>query len=357
MKKKFFQHAKILVTRTDKLGDVLLATPVLKKIREAYPQAKLSFLVQKAWMPLLQFGDEVELIEYQPQMTEKELTRLLKSKRFDVAIVIRDEKKVTWAVKAAKIPVRVGPYSTVRSLLGFNFGLLQKRSRCLMHEAEYNLQLLTRIGIEFEGPAQHPDTLPRSWVSIEEGAKERALSFLTQHGLISQKFICVHPGSGGSSRYLSFEKMVEMIKIIQKEGDQNHEKVVITGGPEESKLLQKYENAIPGVIVFGGASSTSVAELAELFSQAKGVIAHGTGPLHLAAAMNVPVFAIFPPLFVLSEKRWGPLTSLRYTWTPSGLKCPEKFRCRGVKCRYYDCMDQFEPNADALKGKMTWKKS
>ncbi len=64
---------RILVTRTDRLGDVILATPVLKELRRLYPEAKLSFLVQKAWTPILQLGPDVELIEYDPSMSANEL--------------------------------------------------------------------------------------------------------------------------------------------------------------------------------------------------------------------------------------------------------------------------------------------
>ena len=106
---------KILVTRTDRLGDVLLATPVLKRIREFYPEAKLSFLVQKAWMPVLQYGEEVELIAYDPQESAVALGERLKKEKFDSVVILRDEKKVTQAVFRAGIPNRVGPYSSLRS--------------------------------------------------------------------------------------------------------------------------------------------------------------------------------------------------------------------------------------------------
>jgi len=61
----------------------------------------------------------------------------------------------------------------------------------------------------------------------------------------------------------------------------------------------------------------------------------------LAAAVGTPVLAIFPPIFVLSEKRWGPLIPRRSVWVPPGVACPALYRCIGEKCEYYDCMDRF----------------
>ena len=340
--KKGFQNARILVTRTDRLGDVLLATPVLRKIQETYPEAHLTFLVQKQWMSVLRFQDQIQLMEYDPKTSEVDLVRQLKNQKFDVAIILRDEKKVSWAIKAARIPVRIGPYSTIRSFLTFNFGVLQKRSRCKMHESEYNLQLLKRLGVEFEGPAKSIKKLPRALIGIESSAAERVREFLIQHAIEPGSFVCLHPGSSGSARYLSFEKMSEFIKLLLLKLAEKKMKLILTGGPLEAELLAQYKKSYPSVNLFGGTPSVLVSDLAQVFSKSSGVIAHGTGPLHLAAAVEVPVFAIFPPLFVLSERRWGPLTDLRFTWTPPKVKCPEKYRCRGEKCLFFDCMDRFD---------------
>ncbi len=335
MKNIDFKTARILVTRTDRLGDVLLATPVLKKIKETYPEAKISFLVQKQWMPILQYdllkdGSQVELIEYQPEMQASELAEIFKAKKFEVAIVLRDEKKITKAVKRAKIAVRVGPYSSLRSFFAFNAGLLQRRSLCKMHEAEYNLELLTKIGIPFQS-----QVLPtvRSWVSFSDHARQKiALEFK------SAGYIALHPGSSGSSRYVSQSTLQALAQSLIAKG----ESVVITGGPHEHALLKAFKTAVPAVTIFGGEEPRTLDELAALYERASVVVAHGTGPLHLAAAVGAPTFGIFPPLFVLSETRWGALSNSRYTWVPLSVQCPEKYRCRGAKCVYYDCMDRFQ---------------
>jgi heptosyltransferase-3 len=335
-----FSSARILVTRTDRLGDVLLATPVLRRIREFYPQAQVSFLVQKQWMSILPSeatGQGVELIEYDPKIPGNELTALLKSKKFDAAILLRDEKKITKAVRRAKIPVRVGPYSSLRSFFAFNAGLLQKRSQCRMHEAEYNLELLSKIGVRLSAPAAQASDLPRSWIQINEDARKSIQQFLEKNSLTEKKYLCFHPGSSGSARYLSPLQMIEFTKALVQRGNT----VVLTGSEVEAPLLEEIHQAVPATIIFGGKAPRPLAELAALYESAQGMIAHGTGPLHLAAATSTAVLAVFPPIFVLSEKRWGPLTARRFTWVPPSIKCPAKYKCQGPKCQYYDCMSRF----------------
>lgn len=316
----------------------MLATPVLKKIVDALPDARVTFLIQKAWMPVLQYQHpQVELMEYESSVSLNALTEKLAAQHFDAAIVIRDEKTVTQAVRKAKIPIRVGPYSSLRSFFSFNRGVFQKRSRCLKHEAEYNLELLKKIGITTDRPATTASELPRSWVQYSLSVDPAVFEFLKQNGLHELSYVCVHPGSSGSARYISTELMIDFVKEIQRKGN----RVVLTGSIAEAGLLEQIAAAAPGAVIFGGSEPRPLDQLAALYARAKAVVAHGTGPLHLAAAVGTPVFAIFSPIFVLSEKRWGPLTSSRVVWVPPGVDCPAKYRCLGEKCGYYDCMNRF----------------
>jgi len=337
----------ILVTRTDRLGDVLLATPVLKKIIDELPDSTVTFLVRKEWMPVLQYEHpRVTLLEYDPSVTVSALAKKLESLRFDAAIVIRDEKTVTRAVKKAGIALRVGPYSTLRSFFAFNWGVLQKRSRCEKHEAEYNLDLLKKIGIPPAPPATVPTELPRSWVKYPISADPAVFEFLKAHELHELSYVCVHPGSSGSARYLSTPQMIELVQKIMQVGD----RVVLTGSQAEAPLLEEIAKAAPGAVIFGGQEPRALDQLAALYARARFVVAHGTGPLHLAAAVGAQVIAIFPPIFVLSEKRWGPLTPNRTVWVPK-VDCPAKYRCLGEKCGYYDCMSRFQPNDVVMRMK------
>lgn len=323
--------ARILVTRTDRLGDVILATPVLRELKIRFPEAKISFLVQKAWTQILEYGDAVEIIPFDPSLSEEALSLLLKDREFDRVYVLHDQQRVTRAVKLARIPERVGPYSTLRSFFSFNYGRFQKRSRCKLHEAEYNLDL-----VHPQLPAEKPDALPRAWVETSPASKARAKEFLETNNLHQRKFVVIHPGSSGSARYVKIEVLYALAKKLLQAGFS----VCVSGGPSEVELLHLFKVRVPNVHLLGGDSTLGLGGMAEVYRHAKAVVAHGTGPLHLAAAVDTPTLAIFPPIFVLSEKRWGPLSSKREVWVPP-VPCPAKYRCHGPRCFYYDCMDLF----------------
>ena len=324
---------RILVTRTDRLGDVILATPVLRRLILTYPGAKIDFLVRKEWLPVLQFPDPVGTVVYDPEASEESLARTLRDSSYDAAFVLRDEALVTRAVSRARIPIRVGPYSSLRSFFHFNRGKLQRRSRCLKHEAGYNLEL---VG----GRSPEAENDPRAWVETSIGAKQSAEMFLSNHGLNPRSFVVIHPGSSGSARYVKQEALQALASALLNRGTP----VLVSGGPAESALIESFQSKVPGVVLLGSGAGLGLDGLAEVMRRARTVVAHGTGPLHLAAAVGTPVLAIFPPLFVLSEKRWGPLVQPRSVWVPE-VTCPEKFRCAGPRCPVYDCMDLFDVNS------------
>lgn len=324
---------RILVARTDRLGDVILATPVVRALKQLHPDAEIFFLVQQQWMPVLQYGDQVMLLAYDSKETFQDLAKRLKPYQFRRAYVLRDEKKVSQAVNRAGIPERVGPYSSLRSFFLFNRGKFQSRSRCRMHESEYNLELIHSVR-----RANDPRALPKPWVQTSDNAKRKAAHFLKSEGLKAKAFYVIHPGSSGSARYVKQASLHELARALLAKG----KPVVVSGGPGEDELIDEFKKAVPEVKMLAKENAIGLDGMAEVYREALAVIAHGTGPLHLAAAVGTPVLAIFPPIFGLGEKRWGPLVQARAIWTPPEVKCPAVYRCIGEKCRYYDCMDRFE---------------
>src|SRR5882672_12512942 len=110
---------KILIVRTDRVGDVLLTTPVSAALRAAFPQVKISWLVRPYTAPLLENNPDVDEI----------LTDLnqIKKKMFDAAIVSYPRWKTAWVLWRAGIPLRIGPASKPYSVL-FNKRIWQHRS-------------------------------------------------------------------------------------------------------------------------------------------------------------------------------------------------------------------------------------
>lgn len=320
---------KILVVRPDRIGDVVLSTPVLELLNKAIPGCTVDMLVQESVKPILKnhpFIHDVLTLESLPH---------LKEKKYDAAIVLQVNSDVAWAVRAAKIPVRVGPFSKWYSYLCFNAGLRQHRSASLKNEAEYNLDLaahaVKRLGFAV------PGDLSRFRAKLVASKKtDRAPGF-----------ILVHPGMGGSALNWPIYYYGKFIKILTERGC----KVAMGGAPSDREM----KDAVLAAAKEAGAVMDRVEMLAEMSLEdymavmmaAAVVVAPSTGPLHLAAGLGKSVVSFYPPIPVQSAKRWGPFGAGKTKVFSPEVTCPQKYKCAGAACKYFDCMDTIAPKAVA----------
>jgi len=333
---------RILVVRADRMGDVILSTPVFEVIKRHYPNSKLTVLAQASVAPLLEGLASVdEVMIYEPAGKHAGLRGLfrlfrdIRVKRFRIAIVLQTTWKIATAVFFGKVRYRVGPLSRPYSFLLFNRGVRQRRSQVEMHEADYNLQLLRKLGIRV-GARNVPTA-----ISISDEDREAAKRFLTDHGWKEgEPLIAVHPGMGGSALNWPETHYTDLVRVLLREG----RKVLLTGGHTEAELLNRIATAIgplrEKLITYIAEPGRGIGFLAGLLDCCSLMVAPSTGPLHLAVALKKPVLTFYPPIRVQSAIRWGPY--LREEKTASILVpevyCGEDFKCRGNLCNYFPCM-------------------
>jgi len=287
------EASRILIVRTDRLGDVLLTTPVSRRLREKFPGAHLAWLVRPYTAPLLEQNPDIDQVIVDKGGPVSQLIQRLKQEHFDSAIVAYPRWRAVWAVWRAAIPQRIGPASKWYSVL-FNHRIWQHRSEGKKHEADYNIELLAPLGVPF----QRVET--RFVLTAEE--KNWARRFLESNRISFQKpVVCLHPGSGGSSERWPLSHFMELGDRLQEAGCD----VIVTGGPGEDyqNIMIDQMRRIP---VFVAAGSVSIRQLASILSCANLVVSNSTGPLHIAVALNVPTVSLYSPIPTCHPKRWGP---------------------------------------------------
>jgi len=333
---------EILVVRPDRLGDVILSTPVFETIKRNYPQSRLTVMVSEAVASVirgLECVDEVMIFDPTGKHSGFagffRLLAEIKAHRFRIAVLLQSQRRIAFALFFARIKYRVGPLSKMHSFFLLNRGLRQRRSQVEMHEADYNLQLLRRIGIR-AGSRRVP-----TQVHISEEARRAARIFLEAKGWNeSDKLIAVHPGMGGSALNWPEHHYIEFVRALLKEGH----KVILTGGPSEGTLLNRISDSLGELSekfwIYGGVGVGSIENLGGIFSFASLVVAPSTGPLHLAVALGKPVVTFYPPVRVQSALRWGPYLAdeKRARVLVPEVFCGQDFDCRGSLCNYYPCM-------------------
>jgi heptosyltransferase-3 len=321
------QPNNILIVRTDRIGDVVLSLPMIAVLRRRFPSARVSMLLREYTRELAEGQGLDRILLYDRGGVPKPFFRMLRelrAQRFDLVIVSYPTFRLTSLIFASGIPLRVGTGYRWYSML-FNKRVYEHRKTAEKHELEYNLSLLSALGVEAE-----ENVVPV--LSLAENHHAAAQQVLDEWQIgAAEQIVVLHPGSGGSARDWSPEKFGQLARRLHADGYT----VVVTGGPGEKTLVQRVALAAGGNLrqLVG---RLSLRELAAFLRRAELVVANSTGPLHLAAAVGTPVVGLYPPILACSPKRWGPYTDKRAILVPDPEQCP---RCKGGACQGNDCME------------------
>ncbi len=325
---------RYLLSRTDRIGDVILSLPVAGAIKAAMPGSEVTFLVRRLAEPVVRMCPWVDDCIIWPERSHGISWRhLLPRGRFDVAVCLFPRPRVASLLKGAGIPVRVG---TVRRWYSYRFNRRVHLSRSSggRHERDFNLDLLRGLG--WDDPLVMDSLcVPPPW------AMEKARAILEETGVYPERdrFAVVHPGCGGSACNWPPQSYRLVCEGLNKAGLP----VVVSGSEADKDIV----DSVVGDSGWGTRSilgRTGLQELAAVLGLAVVFVGPSTGPMHLAASVGTPVVAIFGSVRNTGPGRWGPLGEGHRVFSPPVPVC----RCRVGDCRRADCMSLIKP-ADVVE--------
>lgn len=323
------QARRILIARTDKLGDVLMSLQSVARVRQALPEAEIDFVVRHDNVPVLAGfarDQRVRLLEW----------KFILEAEYDAALCLFDDPILLGLLKARKVKVRVGNYSKLRSFIKLSHGVRQRRAQGKKNEGEYNLEL-TDLFLETLG-AKSPTALPRLVLPVDDKAKSEAQKALAHVGIIpGQNYWIAHPGMGGSALNMGVAAYVQLLSELEKNQQGT---LVLTLGPAPADL-RLVEAIVDTRSDWRVLSRVSLEGLAEVFRSAALVVAPSTGPLHLAHYVGSATLGIYSPVRSHQPKRWEPWggTGRSSVLVPQNA-CPGKRDCLGKACAHYYCVDK-----------------
>ena len=301
-KKEVFK--RILITRTDRMGDVILSTPVIRALREAYPSAYIAMMVSPQAVDIIKdnpFLDEIIIFDKNKKHAGLAGTlrciRELRQKNFDLAVILHPIARVHYIAFLSGIKKRIGFNRKMGLLLTDR--IPHDKQRGEKHESEYTLDVLSLLKII---PSQKTLFVPvreESEVWVSELFKREEIRDW-------DRVLVIHPSSSCLSRIWPPERFARVADILVKEKNM---KAVIIGGPAPFDIRNAANVAglmVQPVLNLAGkitlSRSISVIKKAALF------ISVDTGPVHIASALNIPQVVLFGRNQKgLSPVRWGPL--------------------------------------------------
>lgn len=280
----------VLVIRPDRLGDVILSTPVYESIKQSFPHIKVSALVDHRQAEVLRDNPFVDRVVCFRHGHPLRIFRELNEERFDAAIVLNRMFSATAAALAlfSRARVRVG-YENQRGAWVFHVNAPQPGGG--QHEIQHNLGLLRFLGF--------PEIRDTPTIYFSEEVTQTVDALLAgENRHPGRPLALIKPGTRVAEWGWSLENFRAVGDNLLATG---LAEVMILCGPGEENLLASLTRGMlsPPVVL----PVLGIRELACLIQRADLLVCNHTGIMHLASAVQTPVAAIFKHG---DAKRWGP---------------------------------------------------
>ncbi|MBF0244530.1 MAG: glycosyltransferase family 9 protein [Planctomycetes bacterium] len=289
---------RILLSKFNMIGDVVLATPLLESLRKSYPDARITFATYESCADAIRHHPALDRLVLMPR--RRGLHALLDNLRFfgwfllhaqDLYICLRDNNRGRWLGWLARARVRISVQPNL--ILANRLAYTHRRSHPHAHAVENDLFALRSLGLE---PCTRQPSI--HWSTEDEA---RVLPLLPEGD-----FVMIHPVARWSYKELAPEKVARIADAILTRGIP----VVFTCSPDprEKGKLVEIQHAMTGkALDLGG--RLSLPQLAFLASRARLFVGCDTAAMHIATAVKTPVVAWFGPS---RTRTWGPWDALAW---------------------------------------------
>lgn len=284
-------YKNILIVKLSAIGDVIHALPVAHALKQQYPQARITWVVEKPAYDLLTNNPNIDeiIIFDKPKFKSlsglfanaPELSRQLKSRKFDVVLDLQGLFKsaaIAWLSGAAE---RYG-YCNMREL-----SHLISIPICGEHQnghiVERYLDVVRGLGCKVEQGQFSIMITEQEVAAAQESMKKAGITENT-------RFVALAPGTNWPTKCWPTYSYAELADQLNAEGFTP----VIIGGPGDRKLADEIIAAAKGSVI-DLVGQTTLKQLAFVIRKASTFVGGDTGPMHLAVAVGTPVVTMFGP--------------------------------------------------------------
>jgi len=286
---------RLLIRATNWVGDAIMALPALQVVRKRFPQAHIAILALPYVAQIYDHqGIADELMVYDRRDVHSgirgraRLAAALRAKKFDAALLLQNAFDAAWIAWRAAIPERIGYARDARGLLLTKAIPVPKRGEIPAHEKFYYLELLRRAGW-LDALPEVPEIALRVDAADARSAEEKLRSLGARAGSLR---IAVGAGASyGSAKCWPPDRFASALNQVQRESEAD---VVLFGTPSETEVASAIQAGLarPALDMTG---RTQIAELPALLSRCGAFLGNDSGAMHVAAAVGLPVVAVFGP--------------------------------------------------------------
>jgi lipopolysaccharide heptosyltransferase II len=332
----------ILLIRLRLVGDVVFTTPTIRALRRRFPDARLTYLVERGAAPVVASNpdlDEVIVLDrtggVRRLIDDLRLARQLRRRRFDVAIDFHGGPRSSWLAWVSGAPRRVGYNITGRSWM-YTDRVSRPRDLRPRHSVSNQSDLLAPLGLPPLSPATDPVEMPES-----ADARQQVDALLTAARVPPDaELIVIHVSAGNPFRRWPPEAFARLTAALAR--GSSRRRIVLTSGPSESGAAAEIAGRARASLdppTWGRILMTEelgLAALRVLVARAVLFVGGDSGPLHIAGTTETPIVAIYGPTLPARSHPWRDPRFVSEAVEPGPLPCrpcdqraciPGDFRC------------------------------
>lgn len=287
------KQMRILISRPDRIGDVVLSTPIPRAIKKQFPGSFVAILLKEYTRDIYLNNPYVDAIItaddlFGGNVSFRDKVKEIRKYKFTHSLALLPNQKINYLLFFAGIRNRIGEGTRLYQYITFTRSVSRNNYNPLRHEADYCMDLARKIGV------QTNDLASEIFLSGEE--KKEALHNREQFLSGKKYLIGIHTSSGNSAPNIPAEKYRALALRLSENKDYA---IAITDNiiPEELKDIQGV--VYPNI-------NLPLRESLKRFAALDCLVSASTGPMHLCAGLKVKTVSLFCPLTACSPILWGP---------------------------------------------------
>lgn len=282
-------YKKILVIRFSSLGDVILTLPLIKVLKEKFPESEIDYLTKASYSDILKINPSIsKFITVDDELDYKglkELKKRLVKEDYDLVIDVHNNIRTFYLKLFLRRHTRVLSFKkySIRKFLLVDFKInLMKNLPPIYLRYIQSLKKIPGISLDTSKLelTQNIYTDPQSKQNLELLLKENKIP-------ADKQLICIVPGSKHFTKTYPSVYYAELINKL----DKTKYSIILAGKGNDKEIIDSIKTQC-GNNVYDLCNKLSLLELAELVKKSSLVIGGDTGPIHIAEASNIPLLMI-----------------------------------------------------------------
>jgi ADP-heptose:LPS heptosyltransferase len=261
---------KILVVRFSSIGDIVLTTPVVRCIKNQLPSSEIHYLTKKSFLSVIEANPYIDKI-YTINRSIKEIIPILKNENYDFIVDLHNNIRTKSLTFQLKKPFTRFPKLHLLKWIYVQFKIDRLPA---LHIVDRYFKAVEKLGVS-------NDQKPCDFFLLPEDKIDPFAHF----GLKEKSYIAFAIGAQFATKRLPIHKIIEICEGID-------DPIILLGGKDDIDISAKIKQKLPNKII-NACGLLRIGQSASVVQNAKAVITHDTGLMHIASAFQVPIISIW----------------------------------------------------------------